>query len=218
MLLITCIYMVFAEEPVDTFRSADQSVMILPTAYTMPVGQSAITSYELLIIQYAYAFLDRAHLSAAMVFPVTKDMLKTFTFGTKVNYYRGKTLQAAVNCTFTPDPQALSLGNVFSLENGDYSFHLSTAALVTFKESVQSGYAGLGIIKNHNDRLSLMAELIAFGEFDNDVEYGDSLILAGIRFKGKMISWDLGAFRPLGEDFSEGSFIALPFVKATVMF
>lgn len=203
------------------FLAADQSLMTLPTAYTMPKGRSALTNFELVLMQYSYAITDRAHLSAAMVFPFNKDMIKTFSAGGKYNYYRGDKLQAALWGSYTPDPAVGTLGNIFSYGNPKLSGHLITAGVANLRESEVRMLIGLGGIVSLSPRVSLIGESYYVPGNVIDIEGEDELnddikiILMGVRFRGDKISWDLGAGRPL-EDM--GDILALPFVKATFMF
>ncbi|MFA7017160.1 MAG: hypothetical protein WC190_07810, partial [Candidatus Cloacimonadaceae bacterium] len=111
---------------IDVF-SADQSLMNWPTAYTMPKGSSSLTSFELIVLQYAYAFPDRFHLSIGTAFPIAKDLIKTFTLGTKVNYLRYNVLEAAVMMSYTPHYKIAMVGNIVSVGNPRASVHLLLA-------------------------------------------------------------------------------------------
>lgn len=204
------------------FLAADQSLLIMPTAYTMPQGQSAITDFEIILLQYSYAATDRIHLTAASAFPITEEMLRTFSIGSKINYLKQGKLQSAAWTSYTPDAKILTLGNVFSYGNPKGSIHCAGALVYTLKESHGSALAALGGIKNFSTRTAGIAELIFFAENDIDnasevvnTNYVNTLVL-GIRFKGNRMSWDLGAIRPLNEDM--GDLIALPYLKATFMF
>ena len=98
-----------------------------PTAYTMPKGSSSLTSFELIVLQYAYAFPDRFHLSNGTAFPIAKDLIKTFTLGTKVNYLRYNVLEAAVMMSYTPHYKIAMVGNIVSVGNPRASVHLLLA-------------------------------------------------------------------------------------------
>lgn len=78
------------------YYAADQSLFIIPTAYTMYLGQNAFTDYELVILQYSHAISNRTHLSIMSPFPINSDMIKAFTFGFKQNYLRATPIEAAV--------------------------------------------------------------------------------------------------------------------------
>ncbi|HNX37689.1 MAG TPA: hypothetical protein PL124_02065 [Candidatus Cloacimonadota bacterium] len=205
------------------FYAADQSVFVLPTAYTMPAGTFAFTDYEVALLQFAYAPVDRLHLSYGMVFPVTKDMFRTASLGFKYQYYSTERLATALWTSYSPDPKLLTVGNIFSGGNGRTSAHLGIGALVSMDEGVTATAIGAGIIHGLTPRVSGMLELDTTF-INNDTELFDSedsvradcFLLAGVRLKGEKVSWDFGAMRQLTEDW--GDLIALPFIKATVLF
>lgn len=208
------------------FYAGTQSVFVLPTAYTMPKGSSSLTDYEVVFLQYAYAASDRVHISAAMVFPFTTDMVRTFSLGGKVNYFRRKDVESALWASYTPDPKTLTAGNVVSVGNEKASLHIvGIVAGAVGSEAILGDFA-LGGIARFSDRVNGMLDLI-FTPFtiagggdsdflDLDDSMNDAGIIFGIRFKGQQVSWDLGAMRIIGEDM--GSLIALPFLKATFLF
>ncbi len=208
------------------FYAGNQSVFVLPTAYTMPKGSSAFTDYEVVFLQYAYAVNDRAHLSAAMVFPFTTDMLRTFSLGGKVNYFRRKNVESAVWASFTPDPKVVTAGNVVSVGNEKANLHIVGVMTGAIGEKDLLVDFGLGGITRFSNRVNGMVDVIftpinvAGGSDSNFLDLGDSLndagIIFGIRFKGQQVSWDLGGMRIIGEDM--GSLIAIPFLKATFLF
>ncbi len=210
----------FAQQGDSLFWAADQSLMVMPTAYTMPKGMSSITDFEVLLLQYSHAITNRIHLSGGMVFPITDDMLKTFTFGSKVNYYKGSKVQTALWLSYTPDPNTATVGNIISAGNTKSSLHLLTAELLAMDDGDSQFLLGLGGITRFSSRISGIGEFYYFpSSLTIDEEDEDELnkgIMFGIRFKGQRMSWDLGGFRPIGIDV--GSLIALPFVKATFLF
>ena len=211
------------------FYAANQSVFILPTAYTMPKGSSALTDYELLILQYAYAASDRLHISAGMVFPVVEDAFETFSLGGKFNYYRGKSMESAVWGTYTFDSNLFTLGNVLSFggnkndESG--SIHLAGMLLGNLESDNIQGVLGTGGIVRFSNLVNGMMELF-FAPFNVKGDPGGllnldgndyALLIAGIRFKGHKVSVDLGGMRPMG-DVELDELLLFPFLKATILF
>lgn len=220
--IILMLSMLAAGSADSLFLAADQSLLIMPTAYTMPKGQSALTDFEIILLQYSYAATDRIHLTAATAFPITEELLRTFSVGSKINYLKKGKLQSAAWTSYTPDVKILTLGNVCSYGNPRGSIHCAGAFVSTFKEKQGSALAALGGIKNFSTRTAGIAELIFIAQNDINnasemvnTNYINTLVL-GIRFKGNRMSWDLGAIRPLNEDM--GDLIALPYLKATFMF
>lgn len=212
-----------AQSPEAGFNAADQSVMLLPTAYTMPAGTHALTSFEILLLQYSYSVTDRLHASAGMVFPITTDMIETFSFGGKFRYLDLGKLQASAWASLTPKSSLLTAGSVFSYGNPNSSLHLAAALVGNLDDNDQRVLFGLGGIQRLSDRVQLLGEVIFLPqtewlEEDNEetVTGYDPIALLGFRFKGQKISWDLGGARTLSEDM--GDVIAIPFLKATFLF
>lgn len=205
------------------FYAADQSVFVMPTAYTMPRGEHALTSFELILVQYSYSASDRLHISAGSIFPVTSDALRSFSLGFKYRYFTKKPFDAAAWTSYTPDADLMTIGSVLSLGQNNRSVHLAAAGYLDFKEEIQRVIFALGGITPLTSRTMLMGEVIAYPETeyvwetDEDVvdHYGLGAIV-GLRFKGSKISWDLGGMRLLSEDM--GEVIAIPFIKATFLF
>lgn len=214
----------FAQDANSQYLAADQSLMTIPTAYTMPQGSFSLTSFELAVLQLSYSPLPHVHLSAGSVFPITSDMLKTFTIGAKANYFQHRNLQSALTVSYIPDPKLAMIGNVLSYGNTKASAHLAVFWGQILEEDEGEFIFGLGGITNISSRVSGIVEyynqsdVITMGDDDDDDDDDDleNLLLFGIRFKGSKISWDLGGIRPL--DVNSGSLIALPFVKATLVF
>jgi len=211
--------LLFAEAE-DTFNPADQSLLLMPTAQTMPKGSAALTNYVLLFNQLSYALTNRMHITAAMAFPIHKDMIKTFSIGSKLNYVKITDLQAALWNTYNFDSQVLVFGNVFSQGDGQVKFHFSQGMFVNFEKQDNVFFMGGGMLGEISPKTSLILEGVfvpqkSFEIFDDEeIEKDFKMFLLGVRFKGKSIGWDFGAARPLEDT---GDLIALPFLKATYM-
>lgn len=204
----------------ELFWAADQSLIIMPTAYTMPQGMHAFTNLELAILQYAYAATNRTHLSAGMVFPFTKDMIKTFTAGVKTSFYKSDQVQAAVIGSFNPHTRAGYGAIVSSFGNPDISMHIMASELYNFKNGENQAVFALGGIKRIGERFSGIMECYVIpqelGDLSENAEDPQFAIVLGTRFKGHKISWDIGIGRALGIDM--GDFIGIPALKATFLF
>lgn len=210
----------FAADPDELFWAADQSLMVMPTAYTMPKGMHAFTDLELAIMQYAYAVSNRTHLSAGMVFPFTEDMIKTFTAGFKTNFLKSKKAQAALIGSFNPHTRAGYGGVVGSFGDPDISMHIMGSELYNFKNGDYQTLIALGGIKSISERFSGIMECYVvpqeLGNLGDDPDAAQFAIALGARFKGPKISWDFGIGRALGIDM--GDFIGFPVLKATILF
>ena len=198
------------------FTAADQALFVMPTAYTMPKGSSALTDFELLILQYTYAPTGNLHLSAGMVFPVVLDMFRTITLGAKFNYLRKDYIQCAFYGSFTPDPELriANIGHVLSIGDPRGSVHIAVNKPFGSYEDILEGgiIASLGGIVDFSQRVAGIGELYLYTSARQPAQ----VFALGLRFKGKNISWDLGGFRPFGID--AGEFLAVPFIKATFIF
>lgn len=216
------------------FHAGDQSVFILPTAYTMPKDSYAVTLYEALIPQFAYAATDRLHLSAAgTVIPALEEgeWWAIVSFGVKYNYFRAKNVESAVLGNYTHYLKTVTLGNVVSFGSnsgkGVGSVHL-VGFLLGNKDNRESwelmGTLGMGWILRLSNRINAMAEL-TFVPFDIEKELSHSseeenkyaLLIAGFRYKWKRVALDLGAMHTLG-GMGQSEFMRLPFVKVSILF
>ncbi|MBW6513520.1 MAG: hypothetical protein K0B87_02055 [Candidatus Syntrophosphaera sp.] len=153
------------------YLSADQALFVMPTAYTMPRGTSALTSFELLILQYTYAPTDRIHLSAGTVFPITFDLLRSFTLGGKINYLRKDGIQAAFYGSFTPDVEVriANIGHVLSIGDPHRSLHFSVSKpFGEYEDILEGGFVfGLGGIADLSKRVAAIGEFYLYaGEGD----------------------------------------------------
>jgi hypothetical protein len=202
----------------EPYYAADQSLLFMPTAYTMPQGTSALTDYEVVILQYSYAISNRAHLSAMSAFPVSKELLRSFTIGTKVNYLKSGMLQAAVWGSFTPDHafRLVTFGNVFSYGTPKTSGHAAVGFGSNMTDKLSSAALMAGATTRLSKSLNFLGEITTSSEALKKDESFNGLLTVGIRFKGTKISWDLGGFRPLAGD-DDGIFL-LPYLKATFIF
>jgi hypothetical protein len=204
----------FAQAATEQFKSADQSLILMPTAYTMPQGKSTFTDYEVVFVQYAYGLTDRTHLSVGMLFPIVPEAFEYAVLGVKQNYLKYKGLQSAAIVSFSPKTTTGLFGNAISLGNSKASLHGDIFWGTDF-EDVSNGFLfGVGGLVNVSNRVALMSEVISFSELlDEDA---NGVWTMGVRLKGDGMSWDLGGFRMLKGD--QGSLILIPLIKMTVLF
>ncbi|MDY0152399.1 MAG: hypothetical protein RBS43_09025 [Candidatus Cloacimonas sp.] len=196
------------------YKPGDQSLMLVPTAYTMPSGSNAITNYEVVFIQYAHSFTNHTHLSIASMMPITSDFVQTITLGVKQRYLVQGIVQSTVFGSFTPDNRMLIVGNVVSLGKPSTSLHLGLAYGSEEGNAFDAPIFYLGARKDFSHKVALL------------IEYGNSTTpingaVKGIasmcfRFIGDTISWDLGGVRPVGIDMGNLNFF--PVLKATFEF
>ncbi len=197
------------------FHPADQSLFVMPTAFTMPQGMHAITDVEVAIIQYSYAITNRTHLSAGTIFPINTEALESFSLGFKQNFVKLNSIESAFWGSYTIVHQVLSVGSVISLSKNNYSLHLGTGYIHSRKDDVDNLITMIGGKADVSKRVSLIAELDSYFELDSSES--ETALFMGVRLKGKNISWDLGGIRPV-KDLSDSDLILIPFLKATFMF
>jgi len=220
LLTITLVMMIFAgitlcaQEADSMFHAADQSLMLMPTAYTMPKGSSTFTDYEVFIVQYAYGLTGRTHLSIAMPFPIVAEAFEYSALGIKQNYLRYGKLQMAAGLTWLPKAEGGGISNIISYGTQKSSVHGMVSFAFDYNEVASGALLALGGIVNVSKRVDLMAEIFTLSQIA-DEEYGQLLTL-GVRIKGDRMSWDLGGFRPLTGD--SGGFILFPLIKLSVLF
>lgn len=204
----------YAQEADEMFQAADQSLLVLPTAYTMPKGGHTLTDYEIFIVQYAYGLTGRTHLSLGMPFPIVAEAFEYTALGIKQNYLRYGKLQAAAAVSWMPKAEGLTFLNVFSYGTPKASAHLLVAGVADYNDVGDGAFLALGGLVNVSKRIALISELMTATEvFD---EEGGQILTLGVRFKGDKLSWDLGGFRPFTGD--AGDLLLIPLIKMTVLF
>lgn len=67
----------------QAYLPGDNELLIMPTAYTMPVNKSYFSDYEVFLLNYSYALSSSTHLSVFSLFPITKSFYETLTLGIK---------------------------------------------------------------------------------------------------------------------------------------
>jgi len=214
LLLLLSISALGAQVADSMFQAADQSLLVLPTAYTMPKGSSTFTDYEIFIVQYAYGLTGRTHLSIAMPFPIVPEAFEYSALGIKQNYLRYGKLQAAAALSWLPKAEGLSLLNVFSYGTQKSSLH-ALVGITSDYEKVNNGtFLALGGLVNVSQRVAFISELMTYSEVMD--EEGGQILTLGVRIKGDKMSWDLGGFRPFTGD--AGDLLLIPLIKMTVLF
>ncbi|MDZ4120862.1 MAG: hypothetical protein U1C33_00480 [Candidatus Cloacimonadaceae bacterium] len=192
----------------------DQSIMLLPTAYTMPKGSFSITDYELFVVQFTAAPTPSTHVSIVSLIPFFKDALKTFTVGVKQRYYTRDRISSAAWLSYTPDSKSMSIGNILSLGKPSESLHLGILYVRNEEDGLDSPVIFAGVRKDLSKRIALLGEVVtSIDQLSDDV---DGFFGGGIRFIGDTISWELGGFRGINDDLGDIYFI--PLLKATVEF
>ena len=201
----------------EQFKAADQSLLLIPTAYTMPQGKSTFTDYELIIVQYAYGLTPRTHISIGMPFPVAKEMFDYSALGVKQNYLKADKLQAAAIVSYNPHFHTGFFGSAFSYGNPKTSLHADifwSTEFARLQTSLQEYLICLGCITALSPRVSLMTEIISYSELLK--ESANGIWTIGVRVKGDRVSWDIGGIRLLQDN--PQSLILIPLLKVSVLF
>ncbi len=216
LLLIVAVWftLCLSAQEADGYMPGDQSLMLLPTAYTMPRGSSSLTNYEVLVLQYAYAPTNSTHISGMSVMPFFEGFEKSITLGAKQRYLKKGYVQSAVFISLTPDSQVFSAGNVLSIGRPAQSLHLGALYAWNNEEGMDSPVIFAGVRKDLGRKVAIMFEYgTVIDELSDDL---DAIVSFGFRFKGNNIAWDLGGIRPTGVSTDDLYFF--PVIKATFEF
>jgi hypothetical protein len=213
-LMLVTSFSLSAQEMSEEFKAADQSLMVMPTAYTMPKGASTFTDYEIFIIQYAYGLTNSTHLSVGLPFPIVAEAFEYSALGVKQNYLKYGKLQSAAALTWMPKAKGGILSNVLSYGTPKASLHGYIGFFYDYDRVESGALLALGGIVDVSSRIALMSELITHSEAAD--EEGGQILTLGVRFKGDKLSWDLGGFRPFTGN--SGDLILIPLIKMTVLF
>ncbi|TFG99137.1 MAG: hypothetical protein E4H13_09160 [Calditrichales bacterium] len=212
---IVIIFVLTIAGSAQEYQAGDHEMFLMPTAMTMPEGNSYLTDYELVLLNYTYAVTSTTHIGVFSLFPIVPEFLETITLGAKQNYYQSEKLNAAVWATYTPKASGLTLGGVFSFGPASNGFHVAISTMKGLEEDSNSWEMVymLGYRYDVSQKVSLMAE---YTNLSTGIDEGfNGLISIGVRFRGESISWDLAGLRPLEK--TEG-FLFAPLLKATFMF
>ena len=114
------------------YQVGDHELCLMPTAYTMPVGSTYFTDYELFFLNFTFAPTNRTHVGFFTLFPVTTDFLQTFSVGVKQNYVKKENFESAAWFAYTPEIEGISIGNVVSISKENSSLHLGISAINGF--------------------------------------------------------------------------------------
>jgi len=210
-LIILLVSVLLAEDAEEfEYRLADQSLIFLPTAYTIPAGRVTFTNYQLLLFHFTFSPVDRLNLGAMVPFPMWWDFLDYFTPGFKYSYYRGDNFSMAVSAAYIFEFQAYTMNHILSIGKPDNSVHFMVG--MTGRDDTDPNLLyGAGVRIALKPNTSLLCEFVTTNRsLDEDM---NGVISAGLRFHGNRVSWDLGGSRTLRE-FDDELWL-IPFVKVT---
>jgi hypothetical protein len=188
------------------------SVLLGPTAETLPKRAAYFRSFELLILNFGYAPTDNLNLSIGTLFPVTPE-LGMFSAGFKYRLLSREKhhigLAAAGTGTVVSESWLATLTGVIGVGNRRHSLNFSING--TFVEEQDPGAF---YVVSGDTQVSGSTKLLAeFGNSANrvlDDEDVDGFLNIGIRMFWERTSFTITGFRPLMSD--SGDFIAFPIV------
>jgi hypothetical protein len=198
----------------DKFMAGDQSLLLMPTAYTMPKGKISLTDIDIFIGSCSYAITGSTHISGAMIVPLNTELFQSFTVSIKQNYLKTGMLQSAAWANYNPALGGAVIGNVVSLGDYNGSVHIA-AAWSTDLNKIYKDYAIMGGgMFNLSKSIAVIAEVLSTSQIYEDYEEG--LVSAGFRFKSPRITLDIGGCRLLKDNPDDLGFF--PLAKLTMLF
>ncbi len=195
------------------FRPGDHEMLVTPTAFTMPKGNSYFTDYELFFLNYTYAVTSRTHISAFVLFPITSEFVEFFSMGFKQNYFQSRIFSSAIWYSHNFKNGIGTVGNAFTFGNYRTNVTINIGAFTNYSDYEILITAGgiLGLTRH----VKLLAEYMNTKSLLEEEDFS-GLIGFGLRFQGTRVSFDVAGVRPFREDI--GNLIALPYLKATILF
>jgi len=191
----------------------------MPTAYTMPAGNSYFEDYELLFLNFTTAVTNRTHIGAFTFFPITPEFLESFTLGVKQNVYASEKFGAAVFGSYTPKAPFGTIGGVVSFGSETTNGHLGYKGIIgesNYGENEsETGIQGNIVMAGFAHRISSVTKILV--EYENAIAKGNEfngLLTVGLRFSGASVAWDIAGIRPLA---STGALLFLPYLKVIVL-
>lgn len=205
------------------YNVGNHDLFLMPTAYTIPKDSFYFANYELIFIGLTYGLTNSTQIGVFSFFPLTTSMFtESFSLAFKQNYFESDNWAASLTGTYLIQHNRFAFGNVITYkiipENLHTSFNLLYTKFSADNIDIKSNNniaLMLGFeyyIKNKN---SLILEYLNVFE-NNKMKNSTGIIVFGYRLRTSQIAWDFGAIRPLYN--YESSFIAFPFIKATVVF
>ena len=201
------------------YQPGDHELLFMPTAYTMNAGQSYITDYELIFLNYSYAPTNTTHISAFSLFPITKDFIDFFTLGVKQQYLNVESVRAAAWATFTPKVSVVTLGTVFSIGSKPTGLHLgiSMANSLERTDDKRDSWELIYMAGYRHDFSRKVGMIVEYTNFSTAVDNSfGGMISLGVRFKGENIVWDLAGIRPV-QPTDDFELLLFPLLKATFL-
>ncbi len=195
------------------YRPGDHELLVSPTAFTMPKGNSYVADYQLFFLNYTYAITSRTHIGAFILFPIAKGFEKFFSLGIKQNYLQTPLISGAVWYSHNFESKFGALGNAITLGNYQTNLTINIGAITDYNdyEILFSAGGVVGLTKH----VKILAEYMNTKSLLEESDFS-GLIGFGFRFQGSRISFDIAGARPFQEDI--GDLIAITYLKAIYLF
>lgn len=196
------------------YKVGDHELILMPTAYTMPITNSYFTDAQVLLLNFTYAVTPSTHVGVFSFFPFRKDFYESITVGIKQNYVRAENIQSAVYLTYTVDEKLFILGNVISLGVPSNGLHVSAAYLTSAEVENDVLIWGLGYRIDPYENTSLILEYSNGKKTDHGKLTGGLLSLA-YRIRSEYLSWEIGGMHIFDNN---NDWLLYPLLKATYYF
>ncbi len=195
------------------YLPGDNELLLMPTAYTMPVTNSYFSDYEVFLLNYSYAVSPTTHLSVFSLFPMTTQVYEIFTLGIKQHIITYESVESAIYGAYTPKSSSYAIGDVVSIGKPNKSFHFSLAYVKYSDESDADWIYMLGFKIDPSEKTALLIEYENANSLIHKDFYG--LLNFGIRIRSTNMSWEIAGVRPIG---STGNLLFFPFIKVGYYF
>jgi hypothetical protein len=203
--LLIALLIVFSLESLDNkhvFRTGDQSLFFMPTAYTMPKLDISLTSYNFSTFQLEVNITHRTQIGISSNIPGSYHNLDgVYTLGIKSNFLRWKAFDDAIFATYSPTKNLRTIGNVISYRESGFSGHTALMYLIEDENYAlsynyfgitfcKSFFAMFGIMKDLSEISSFYVEFLTQQIF-NRYEEMSYFINVGAKFRTNHFSLDL---------------------------
>lgn len=192
------------------------SLLLVPTAETLPAGDVYYRNFLLLFNNLGLAVSDNFNLSVMATFPITADAF-VFSLGAKLRLLSreksGVGIAASASAWFADDENLGTIGGIVSF--GDRRRSLTAAVNVAFVEDDSETFFLVGGDVQVGPGLKLLAEYGNSESAISDENDFNGIINVGFRLFWEKTSFTLTGFRPLEET---GDFIAFPLAMFSAHF
>lgn len=198
------------EDPNDPrFMDANvDRVLLFSTAETHPEGTFYFSDYQLIFLQFGYAFTDNIQATLTGVPPLVEDQPYFFDLSLKANLLRGPfrfALIGSLDVLFNVDSRTDWLaggrgGAVGTVCFGESCWsHLSMGATALFSNEstdLLPFLLNLGLVARVSELVAFLVEPVFLGVVGDETELTNAMLLSyGIRLSGRHWGVDLGLMK-----------------------